>query len=226
MLTDLLKKAREFHGHLCPYLVLGLRATMIAMSKLEIGKADVEETIGEEILAVVEVNNCFADGVQVASGCTLGNNSLVYIDAGKNAVTIVKRRSWEGIRIYIDSERLREKYFPKEAVELFEKVVIRREGDAKDIDRVHKLWTDLAYKMLEIPEDEFKVEWVKVKPLERAPIFKNVRCSRCGELVMETRAIYINGETLCPACAGKEFKAIIGRGIVEDFSYPIEPIRR
>ena len=223
---DLLKKAREFHGHLCPYLVLGLRASIIAMKNLETSKTDIEETISEENLAIVEVNNCFADGVQVATGCTFGNNSLIYIDTGKNAITLVKRRSWEGVRVYIDAEKLRERYFSREVVELFEKVIIRREGNAKDINRIHKLWTELAYKMLEIPENEFKVERVRVKPLERAPIFKSVRCSRCGELVMETRVIYINGEPLCPVCAGAKFKAVIGRGIITDFSYPIEPIRK
>lgn len=222
---DLLKKAREFHGHLCPYLVLGLRASIIAMKKLEISKTDIEETISEEKLAIVEVNNCFADGVQVATGCTFGNNSMIYIDTGKNAVTLVKRGSWKGVRVYIDAEKLRERYFPEEAVKLFEIVIIRREGNSKDINRIHKLWTELAYKMLEIPEDEFKVERVKVRPLEKAPIFKSVRCSRCGELVMETRAIYVNGEPLCPVCAGTRSKAVIGRGIIADLSYPIEPIR-
>ncbi|TDA32815.1 MAG: hypothetical protein DSO02_03405 [Hadesarchaea archaeon] len=34
------------------------------------------ETIGERLLALVECNSCFTDGVQVATGCTLGNNCL------------------------------------------------------------------------------------------------------------------------------------------------------
>jgi len=30
----------------------------------------------ENLMAVVEINTCFADGVQAVSGCTLGNNAL------------------------------------------------------------------------------------------------------------------------------------------------------
>jgi len=66
--------------------------------------------------------------VQVATGCTLGNNSLIYLDTGKNAVTIVRRGDWRGVRVYVDSEKLREKILQKEATNLFEKVVIKREG--------------------------------------------------------------------------------------------------
>ncbi|MEM0110397.1 MAG: FmdE family protein, partial [Desulfurococcus sp.] len=72
---ELIEKAKEFHGHICPFVVLGLRASEIAMSRLGVNKAGVMETIREDIVAIVEVNNCFADGVQIATGCTLGNNS-------------------------------------------------------------------------------------------------------------------------------------------------------
>ena len=67
-------------------------------------------------MAIVEVNNRFVDGVQVATGCTLGNNSLIYADIGKNVLTVF-RRGGRGIRVYIDSEELREKYFSREVLE-------------------------------------------------------------------------------------------------------------
>ncbi|WP_440059466.1 FmdE family protein [Thermogladius sp. 4427co] len=33
----LLKKAEEFHGYICPFLVLGLRASVIALNRLGMG---------------------------------------------------------------------------------------------------------------------------------------------------------------------------------------------
>jgi len=81
---ELIRKAKEFHGHLCPFLVLGLKASEIAMKRPALIKPGVIETVREDVIAIVEVNNCFADGVQIAAGCTLGNNSLIYIDIGKN----------------------------------------------------------------------------------------------------------------------------------------------
>ncbi|MEM2370301.1 MAG: FmdE family protein [Candidatus Bathyarchaeia archaeon] len=215
----LVKKAEEFHGHICPFLVLGLRASEIAMERLGVKKASAEETIGEEILAIIECNNCFADGVQVATGCTLGNNSLIYLDVGKNAVTLVKRGEWRGIRVYVDSEKIREKYFNREAMELFEKVVVRREGSREDNERLRKMWSEIGLLMANAPEELFEIEEVDVAEIERAPIFESVRCEICGELAMKTRVRTVNGKTICLSCLGG-CEAIVGRGIVPNFKTP------
>ncbi|MDK6028631.1 FmdE family protein [Ignisphaera sp. 4213-co] len=211
---ELIEVARNFHGHVCPFLILGLRASEIALNKLGIAKAGVAETIREDLIAIVEVNNCFADGVQIATGCTFGNNSLIYIDTGKNAVTIFKRGARRGIRIYVDSQKLREKHFSKEALELFKKVVIERSGSEKDIENLHRMWTELGYKMAELPEEEFVIQEVEiVEEIERAPIFESIRCSKCGELVMAPKVVYVDNKPYCVQCAGKEALAVIGRGI-------------
>jgi len=215
----LVEKAKEFHGHICPFVVLGLRASEIALERLRLARAGEKETIGEEILAIVECNNCFTDGVQVATGCTLGNNSLIYLDTGKNAVTIVRRGDWRGVRVYVDSEKL-EKYFKKEATDLFEKVVIKREGTAEDSERLSRLWTEIGRRMMNIPESEFKIEELKVKEIERAPIFETIKCEKCGELAMKTRIEYVKGKAVCSGCLGKS-NALIGRGIVPNFEYPL-----
>jgi formylmethanofuran dehydrogenase subunit E len=196
-----------------------LRASEIALERLRLARAGEKETIGEEILAIVECNNCFTDGVQVATGCTLGNNSLIYLDTGKNAVTIVRRGDWRGVRVYVDSEKL-EKYFKKEATDLFEKVVIKREGTAEDSERLSRLWTEIGRRMMNIPESEFKIEELKVKEIERAPIFETIKCEKCGELAMKTRIEYVKGKAVCSGCLGKS-NALIGRGIVPNFEYPL-----
>ncbi|MBS7287399.1 MAG: formylmethanofuran dehydrogenase subunit E family protein [Candidatus Freyarchaeota archaeon] len=69
-MEDLLKFAVRLHGHLGPFLVLGLRAGLAA--RRLIGKP-----------ASVEVNvspkppvSCVIDGIQASSGCTVGNGRL------------------------------------------------------------------------------------------------------------------------------------------------------
>lgn len=211
---EMIERARELHGHICPFLILGLRMSEIAMNRLGVGRAGLIETIEEKLIAVVEVNNCLADGVQIATGCTLGNNSLIYLDLGKNALTLVRRGEKRGVRIYIDSEKLRSKYFPERALKLFEKVVAERRGSSEEVEELHRLWEEVGYKMASLHEEEFTIQEVEfIEEIERAPIFKSIRCSKCGELVMETRAAYIDGEPLCYACAGRGANAVIGRGI-------------
>ncbi|MEM2079966.1 MAG: FmdE family protein [Nitrososphaerota archaeon] len=211
---ELIDRAKEFHGHICPFLVLGLRMSEIAMKRLGVARAGVVESIREDLVAIVEANNCLADGVQVATGCTLGNNSLVYLDLGKNSVTLIKRGGRVGIRVYVDADKIRSKYFTEEALALFRKVVVERKGSREEVERLHKMWEELGYRMAEIPEEEFVIQEVEVvEEIERAPIFKSLRCSKCGELVMETRTVEVNGAILCYRCGGVEVSAVIGRGI-------------
>ncbi|MEZ0346868.1 MAG: FmdE family protein [Infirmifilum sp.] len=217
---ELLKKAEDFHGHICPYLVLGLRASEIAMQRLGLGKAHVSESIGEDILAIVEANNCFADGVQIATGCTFGNNSLIYLDIGKAAVTLVRRGVWKGVRVYVDYEKISKLYFKGEVDELWRKVVVRREGTEDDVRRLDKLFRDIGLSLANAPEDLFKVEEVTVSEIEPAPIFETVRCEVCGETMPASRAVEVDGKKLCLSCAGKA-NAVIGRGIVLNFPVPI-----
>jgi formylmethanofuran dehydrogenase subunit E len=77
---NLLESAVEFHGHLGPYLVLGLRAGLLGTKYL--GKSYFE------LKATVETDahpprSCFIDGVQFSSGCTTGKGNLK-VKAGCN----------------------------------------------------------------------------------------------------------------------------------------------
>ena len=206
---ELLKKAKEFHGHICPFLALGVKASLIAMEELNVERVR-DETIGEEILAIVECNNCFSDGIQIATGCTFGNNTLIYVDLGKNAFTLVRRKDWTGVRVYVDANKINDLYFDSEILELFDKVIVRREGSKDEEEKLSKLWEEIGWKVLDAPLELFKVEKVDVTPIERAPIFENVKCRICGELVMKTRV----REGVCLKCSG-EYYAVIGRGIVK-----------
>jgi len=211
---EFIRRVKEFHGHICPFVVLGLRAAEIALSRLGVKDVGVVETVREDVVAVVEVNNCFADGVQVFTHCTFGNNSLIYMDTGKNAVTVFRRGSRRGVRIYVDAERIKEKYFPKEALELFRKVVVERVGSVEDVIRLHKLWEEVGLVMARVPEEDFIIQDVEVvEEFERAPMFESIRCSKCGELVMAPKVVYVDGRPYCRVCVGREVPAVIGRGI-------------
>ncbi|ADV64963.1 FmdE family protein [Desulfurococcus mucosus] len=219
---ELIERAKWFHGHVCPFLVLGLRMSEIALEKLGVRRAGFRESLHEEILAIVEANNCLVDGVQVATGCTLGNNSLIYVDTGKNALTLVKRGLWKGVRIYVDHERFSRKYIPREASELFNKVVRERKGTPEEVEELRRRWEEVGLSVRNLPEEEFTVEYVEVEAIEPAPVYPSTRCSRCGELVMAPRAVEVNGHFLCKPCAELSVDAVVGRGIVRSIKYPVK----
>ena len=58
----------------------------------------------EEVVAIVECNNCFTDGIQVVTGCTFGNNALIYKDLGKTAVTVARRLDGAGVRLVVHTD--------------------------------------------------------------------------------------------------------------------------
>ncbi len=209
-LKGLLYKAGELHGHLCPYLAYGVMAGYIAVRELK-----VRNTGMEELIAIVEANNCFCDGIQVVTGCTFGNNALIFKDLGKTAVTVA-RRDGTAIRIVLnpDFEESRVKEYP-EAYELWNKIVVRREKVTEEEQRkLMKLFAEISIKELNQPFDKvFKIEHLKIKVPEYAPIFASVRCSICGEKIMEPKARVKDGKPVCIKCAKEAYYVLNGSGI-------------
>jgi formylmethanofuran dehydrogenase subunit E len=206
-LRGLLAISGMLHGHYCPFSALGVKAGARAMRDLE-----AKSTGMEELIAIVETNNCFSDGIQIVTGCTFGNNALIYRDFGKTAFTLTHRNG-EGIRVAVKPERVDQERSP-ETTELFEKVVVRREGGKEERKRLSSLWKQLSFRVLEIPDEEvFDIRGVVVQVPSYAGIFSSVRCSVCGESVMETRMRMSGGEPVCLDCSGQEYYQLAGDGI-------------
>jgi formylmethanofuran dehydrogenase subunit E len=207
----LLLEAGEVHGHFCPYLALGVMAGVHAQQELGVAGEGMED-----VVAVVETNSCFADGVQVATGCTFGNNALVYRDFGKTAVTLVDReRPDEGVRIHVQEREDPIESASPEASALFDAVVADRDATPAERERFGEVWADVAFDLIDRPIFELcDVETgVSVDLPEYAPVFEDARCADCGEQVMAPKAVERDGETLCRDCAGAPYLQLDGRGL-------------
>jgi len=210
-LLSLLKKAGELHGHFCPYVALGVRAGYAALKTLGI-----EQNMGmEEVIAIVETNNCFSDGVQMVTGCTFANNALIYRDLGKTAVTVAKRDG-TAVRVAVWAEYANsfDTRYP-EAAALFDKIVIQRqEPTPVEQEQLMRLWAETSYRQLDVPEGElFSVQHMNIEVPAYAPIFASAQCAVCGENVMETRVRLRDGRPICIACAAVEHYQLDGAGI-------------
>jgi len=187
-----------------------VKAGQYAMRFLDTGSTGMEE-----VVAVVECNNCFTDGIQVVTGCTFGNNALIFRDLGKTAVTVALRGNGRGVRLVVRPQ-YREEMFARypAAGPLFEKVVVRRNATPEEEHHFHHLWPAMAYKELERPlEESLEVREVSLKLPPYARISPTVVCSQCGEGVMEPRVRLVQGQPTCLSCAGAEFGELTGQGI-------------
>jgi len=71
----ILKRAAEFHGHLGPFLVIGVRMGLIGLRELELKKR-AEKLHITALLKYSVPFSCVLDGLQVTTGCTFGNQKL------------------------------------------------------------------------------------------------------------------------------------------------------
>jgi len=211
-LKDLLIQAAGLHGHYCPGLAFGVKAGYAGLKRLGF-----DNTGMEELIAIVECNNCFVDGIQFTTGCSFGNNALIYKDLGKTAVTILSRKANAGVRVVLkadgwDSENASDKQ--KEARELFGRVVKERQDDPKSAKRMRTLFRQLAFETVEKPEDElFDICNAAPKFPDYAPIVGSAVCDRCGEQFMETKGTILDAKPVCRQCAKADYFAVLGRGI-------------
>lgn len=77
-LKDTLSKAAEFHGHLGPFLTIGVRIGLLAKRTLKTnGFRDLSVTVNTGNKTPL---SCVVDGIQVATGCTLGKGNITVTD--------------------------------------------------------------------------------------------------------------------------------------------------
>jgi formylmethanofuran dehydrogenase subunit E len=206
-LPRLLEISGLLHGHFCPGSAMGVKAAARAVKEL-----GVKSTGMEEVVAIVETNACFSDGVQMVTGCSLGNNALIYRDYGKTAVTLA-RRTGDAIRVALKPDGSPLQKNP-EAAELFRKVVQKRRGTEEDSARLRHLWIDIAFEMLDIPDEEFfTIQRMTIEVPAYARIFASVKCSVCGESIMEPRARVKDGKPVCLGCSDQDYFQLAGNGL-------------
>ncbi|KMY69044.1 hypothetical protein AAU61_05800 [Desulfocarbo indianensis] len=181
----------EFHGHWCPGLAIGIRASEYVLNNL--GRAT-----DEDIVAVVETDMCGVDAIQVLTGCTFGKGNLLYSDQGKMAFSFYHRGDGKGVRLVFKSER-----FWEEAEGFFELTRKWLSGQAapEETEKVLRMREERAQYIMAAPFEELFAVKEPARPMPRpARILQSLTCEACGESVMESRSRRLEGRTLCLAC--------------------------
>ncbi|MEX0681146.1 MAG: tRNA (N6-threonylcarbamoyladenosine(37)-N6)-methyltransferase TrmO [Balneolales bacterium] len=205
----LLLQAGQIHGHYCPGLAMGVMAATTAMQE-----ARTDSDGLEDLLAIVETNNCFSDGVQLVTGCSFGNNSLIFHDLGKTAFTLTQRNG-NGFRVISrpDSQAYISDCFP-EFDERYKRVVKQGNRNEKELVEFKKYGIERAFGVLKLDFDKlFHTSSIKVEIPDYAPSHESVICRRCGESVMANRVIDSGDGKLCLSCSSSAIAQLDGHGI-------------
>ena len=190
--TDL-RKAVEFHGHLCPGLAIGYRVAKYV-------KEHYPRSEDEELVCIAENNSCSVDAVQELLGCTFGKGNLIYKDNGKQVFTFFSRREGQAMRIYFKGDLsgimddLRTRYFKGDLSE--------EEKNEFEIMR-----SQVTEHIVEATDEELlSVSEVQIPAPQKARIYPSRQCQECKEGFMEICGRTANGKTVCMEC----FQKMIG----------------
>lgn len=190
--SDDFRRCADFHGHVCPGLAIGYRASKAGLERLREDRSP-----DEEIVAIVETDACCADAVQVLTGCTFGKGNFIYKNYGKTAFTFLSRRTGEGVRIV---SKPGARVPDKRHRELMAKVGA---GDAtpEEQEEFKNLHIERSGEVLIKPLEElFSIENVTIALPDKARIEPSKSCSRCGEPVMASKLEVVCGEGVCREC--------------------------
>jgi formylmethanofuran dehydrogenase subunit E len=184
-LDHLLDLSSQRHSHLCPRQVLGVRIGLAGAAALglDIPCRD------KRLLVIGETDGCFADGVEVATGCTVGHRTLRIEDYGKVAAAFVDVKTGQAVRVAprLDARQKAYEYAPNEKRHYFAQLQAYQFMPEAELLTIQPV--DLSTPVEDI--------------ISRAGV--RVNCDLCGDEIINEREVLVNDLILCRSCAGQSY---------------------
>ena len=132
---SILKKAEEFHGHLGPFLVIGIKMGLVGLGR-------VEATEGSSLAVTASLPlrvpfSCIIDGLQITTKCTIGNQKLTLRESEKIQAEFKRKDNGQKTVVALNQST-------------FEKLKSQLLQETLPDEKVRKL----AWKVATIPETE------------------------------------------------------------------------
>ncbi len=197
---EILKKAFEFHGHICWASAAGVRAAMAALRELSVQRTG----SSGELHCILEIGEnhgaqCFADGVQYTTGCTLGKGNIEKAGWGKLALTLIDKKKEKAVRV---------SYKPGRHKMIAESDFMRKRGQGIPPTQIP---AEEAWAMADIIWDAPETEVLTIDSVrdyewgdDFGEIMGLVPCSQCGELVSKVYLRVVGDAHMCIPCSGYE----------------------
>jgi formylmethanofuran dehydrogenase subunit E len=165
--------------------VLGVRIGLAGGSALRFVLPDSTRNL----LLLAETDGCFVDGLEAATGCSIGHRTMRLEDSGRVAATFVDVTNGRAVRV-APASGIRQKagaYVPGEPRRYYAQLEgYQRMPDAE---------------LLSIDEVLLVVDLKTL--LGRRGV--RVDCSSCGEEILNDRGVTVAGQIVCPGCCGRGY---------------------
>jgi formylmethanofuran dehydrogenase subunit E len=195
---DFLDAGQQFHGHKCPAMPMGLRVGAAAMNALGVDRA-----CDGQLVALVEIGEnhcatCFADGIQMITGCTFGKGNIHRLHQGKWGVTLIDKATGRAVRVTPTAEAMlasKETSFFKD---YREKGIPASRVPADVVDPLVEKIMGAPEEMILIVGDVHDRDWEESKHS-----FSGFVCDECHEMVVEGYGRISQEKRVCIACHEK-----------------------
>jgi formylmethanofuran dehydrogenase subunit E len=195
---EYLEFGQKFHGHKCPAMPMGLRVGAAAMNAL-----GVERAKDGQLIALVELGEdhcatCFADGIQVVTGCTFGKGNIKKLHHGKWGVTLINRATGESIRVVPKAEAM----LKNKSSDFMQNY--RKKGIPASQVPEHVV-EPLIEMVMNAHDDQIlsigKIFKQEVPPKKES--FEGFVCDICGEMTVEAYGRPLGEKKVCHPCYEK-----------------------
>lgn len=189
-----LKRVVDFHGHLCPDLVIGGKLCEQVQTLLA---RNGQYPAGVSMVA----ENCTSalDAIQILLGLTMGNQRLFVVDYGKHNYTVTTREK-KGYRLI-----LRHRCFGDEQeFQALAGTIANNQARLEDVIQFQQLLDTRVAALLDLsPETLFQVEEIcsGQSPPEAAGVYQT--CVQCGQPVLKSHLVHHRGQPYCVPCFRK-----------------------
>lgn len=142
----LLLKTGQIHGHYCVGSSLGVIASFLALKEIE---KQTDNLVNIE--AEVRTQSCFIDGVQLVTGCTIGNKKLTLLDG--NVFSLILKHKACNLQVEVlakdDIHDKIDQVMPSYST-VFKTFKENKNKDPKVIAQFKEMTTAAAFKILEL----------------------------------------------------------------------------
>ena len=194
---EILEEAFRFHGHICWASAVGVRAGLAALRELGVRRTG----SSGELHCIVEIGEnhgaqCFADGVQFSTGCTVGKGNLEKAGWGKLAITLIDKKKERAVRV---------SYKPGRHKEVADSAFMRKRAEGVPPTEIPG---DVAWEMANIvweaPEEEvLSVGAIQSHPWDGLGEIMGLKpCDDCGEMVSVAYLRVVGDKHMCIPCSG------------------------
>lgn len=106
-LNATLKKATDLHGHFGPFLTLGVRMGLLGLKELGAEKGDAQL----DVMVMLEYTlpfSCMLDGIQMSTGCTIGNKRLTWKESEEFGAKFLLKNNGREVEVKVNSSLVQE----------------------------------------------------------------------------------------------------------------------